>query len=99
MKLNGWIDMLACTVKWLADNKVLNERHCPIQYAPKTTLINVEPKHRSGVPFKSKKQVYGFFINSNLNQAGVKAFTIRLLYKLGLDPSKFSVRFGTEPLS
>ena len=98
MELNSWIDMLACTVKWLADNKILNEGHCPIQYASKTTLINVEPKHRSGIPFKNKKQVYGFFINSNLNQAGVKAFTIRLLYTLGLDPSEFYVRFGTEPL-
>ena len=59
VKLNRWIDILASTVKWLADNKHLNETHCPIQYTPKSTIVNTNKTHSNGIPFKSYKQDIG----------------------------------------
>ena len=91
--LHTWIDMLAATVTWLADHKHLKETHCPIQYTPKTTIVNLKPKHKDGTPFKHKKRVYRYYINSNLNQAGVRVFTVKLLDNLGIDSSKFFVTF------
>ncbi len=92
-KLNKWIDILASTVKWLMDNRHLNIMNCPIQYTPKSTIINSRGEHRTGIPFKSSKLVHTLYINSNLSQTGVKQYTIKLLDTLGFDSSKFSVSF------
>lgn len=92
-KLNKWIDILTSTTKWLMDNKHLNIMNCPIQYTPKSTIINSKGEHRTGIPFKSSKRVHTLYVNSNLNQTGVKQYTIKLLDTLGFDSSKFSVSF------
>ena len=93
VKLSKWIDILASTTKWLIDNKHLSELNCPIQYTPKSTIVNFRKEHKNGIPFKSGKRVYQFFINSNLGQTGVKQYTIKLLDTLGFDSSKFRVSF------
>ena len=91
--LNKWIDILAGVAEWLVDKEHLSAIQCPIQYTPKSTIINTQKKHKNGIPFKSGKRVCQLYINSNLSQVSVRQYTIKLLNTLGLDSSKFYVRF------
>lgn len=93
VKMSKWIDILAITAKWLIKNDHLREEHCPIQYTPKSTIINISKQHKNGTPFKSSKRIDKLYVNSNLNQTGVKRYTIKLLDTLGVDSSKLRVSF------
>ena len=87
-----WIDMLVFTVEWLVKNRHLTQLHCPIQHTPRITIINTRPVHKNGVPFRHKRRVAQFYINSNVSQTYVVRFMIKLINALELDPSEFRVR-------
>ena len=92
-----WKALLVEVAKWLDENKLLTEDHCPITIPGepwRTTwyVAHTKAVHSNGQPFRDSTRVGSFYIANNSGKAAASA--IRIIEHVGQDPAQFKVRFS-----
>jgi predicted type IV restriction endonuclease len=86
-------EILTYTANWLIKQGKLKPTDCPIGIGYKRNLINKEPKHKFGEPFRaSKKLTNGLYIEVHASTAGCINNARRLLEKFGYSGSELKVQ-------
>lgn len=63
-------DILVNTAEWLIRQGKLRKSDCPVVIGPKRNLVNAEPKHRYGEPFRAPRKLSnGLYIELNYSAA------------------------------
>ena len=93
VRLNAWNSVLIETTKWLINNNVLNESHCPVPIGTKRYIIATDPTHSSGTPFKNARPVGTLYLEVSLTALEIVRYTPHIIERAGQDPSQFKVRF------
>ena len=90
-RLNYWYDILIEIVERLHADGLLTEADMPFTPSPKSRrfLINAEPIHRDGTPFRQPKQPIGTPLHVEVwhSSANILKYAKSLLSKFGKDPS------------
>ena len=86
-------DILVNSAEWLIKQGKLRREHCPVTSGHKRYLVNVQPKHRYGDPFRAPKQLSnGLYIETHYSTSGCIANAKRLLKHFGFDEGLLQVR-------
>lgn len=76
--------ILVNTANWLIRKGKLKISDCPIPAGPNNYLVNIEPIHRNGSPFKNREKLSnGLWIFTNFNSDNCEEHSRRLLEKFG----------------
>lgn len=97
-EIHAWRDILVSTVKWLSSTgKLLPPPIITVRLTKKHTtyLINKEPKHKNGRPFKNPRQVDGLYIECSYSNKDIVKHTIRLLNLHSIDPKEVFLISGS----
>lgn len=84
IKIKKANEILVETANWLIKKGKLKISNYPIPAGPDNYLINKEPNHRNGNPFKNSKQLSnGLWIFTNFSTPDCEEHSMRLLEKFG----------------
>ena len=92
--LSHWYGILLHTTEWLwSRNKSAND-YVPVSTSAKRYLINVEPVHPDGTPFRVSRAVPNtpLMLEAHRNAASCRSSTMRLLAEFGVDPATVWLR-------
>ena len=97
--MKGWRSAPVETVRWLMNNGMMSADNCPIM--PKSGrarryMVNREPVHSNGNPFRSSAEVNGLYIELDHSLSGLREMTKTIIEHVGQDPAQFKVRFPLE---
>ena len=79
VQVHSWSDMFASIVEWLLDNDKIRPSRLPITTSKTGVLLGHEPCHLNGKPFRARKKVGNFYLNTNLNAMTMVNYAIRLI--------------------
>lgn len=87
-----WKAIMVEIVRWLIENKKLNESHCPVPGGTKRYLVATSPKHSTGTDFKSSEKIGSFYIETNHSSEGIVQNVRHIIKHVDQDPGQFKVR-------
>ena len=92
--VKGWKDVIHTVAVWLANEKILSVKDCPIEVG-KWTFISTEAMNRDGTPFKDPRQLPNGFIlqRGPLNSQRQWRKLKQLLEDLDVDRSTIQVSY------
>ena len=81
-------------VRWLIENKKLNESHCPVFVvtARSNYLVATSPKHSNGKNFHSSENIGSFYIETSHGGERIVQNVKHIIEYVGQDPARFKVR-------
>ena len=91
-----WNAVLVLTVGWLVSKELLSHHNVPVQFNPRTYLVNTTPVHPTGNSFVNYQNIPGtsLVVNTNLNAAQVRSNTRKLLEHCGINPENVQLQVG-----
>ena len=94
-EMRNWRSALTEVVRWLVNRRMLHESNCPIKKSRATrNMVNTEPIHSNGVPFRTAREVGGLYVELNHSRRGLLDSTKTIIEHVGQDPAQFKVRFS-----
>ena len=95
VSITTWKAIMVEIVRWLIENKKLNESHCPVFVvtARSNYLVATSPKHSNGKNFHSSENIGSFYIETNHNSEGIVQNIKYIIEYVGQDPAQFKVRW------
>ena len=91
-----WDEVLVLTVGWLVSKELLSHHNVPVQFNPRTYLVNSTPVHPTGNSFVNYQNIPGtsLVVNTDLNAAQVRSHTRNLLKHCGINPDNVQLQVG-----
>ncbi len=89
-EISKWRDLLINVVSWLIDTGKIRREDIPLS-SPKSKrryILNTEPKHKDGRPYKDHKKIGPYFLEVNLSSKTIARWSLYLLRKYNIDTSK-----------
>ena len=94
-EMRNWRSALTEVVRWLVNRRMLHESNCPIKKSRATrNMVNTEPIHSNGVPFRTAREVGGLYVELNHSRRGLLDSTKTIIEHVGQDPAQFKLRFS-----
>ena len=90
--INYWKSIVVEVTRWLVNNNILRPHHCPIPSSSRGYIVSATPVHPTGNQFHGKEQVGSLFVDTHANASGHIRKTLRVIERVGQDPSQFKVR-------
>ena len=92
--IKNWKSIIIEIVKWLANQGLLNQGHCPVARprARSRYIIHTSPTHPSGNQFVAAEQVGPLYIETNSGSTTIVNQTRFIIEKVDQDPAQFKVR-------
>ena len=89
-----WKAIMVEIVRWLIENKKLNESHCPVFVvtARSNYLVATSPKHSNGKNFHSSENIGSFYIETSHGGGRIVQNIKYIIQYVGQDPAEFKVR-------
>ncbi len=91
--LKAWADILYNIANWLVGKDYLDELHCPVPKGPKNAILNTQPVHQNGKPFRRPQKAGYLYVDMNVDPKSAIFCAIKLIKVAELDPSDFKVHF------
>ena len=91
--LKAWADILYNVANWLVGKDYLDELHCPVPKGPKNAILNTQPVHQNGKPFRRPQKAGYLYVDMNVDPKSAIFCAIKLIKVAELDPSDFKVHF------
>lgn len=86
--LKAYADVLLRTVQWLAETNKLRRESLPVKTRGERHIVNTTPHHSSGKPFRSPKEVAGFFVEHHWSTKALIRYSKKILERFHIDPSE-----------
>lgn len=95
VSITTWKAIMVEIVRWLIENKKLNESHCPVFVvtARSNYLVATSPKHSNGKNFHSSENIGSFYIETNHSSEGIAQNVRHIIELVDQDPAQFKVRW------
>ena len=92
--IKNWKSIIVEVVKWLADQGLLNQSHCPVSRprARSRYIIHTIPTHPSGNQFVAAEQVGQLYLETNSGSTTIVNQSRFIIEEVKQDPSQFEVR-------
>ena len=92
--IKNWKSIIIEIVKWLVNQGLLNQSHCPITRPRARTryIIHTSPTHPSGNQFVAAERVGPLYIETNSGSTTIVSQTRFIIEKVNQDTSQFKVR-------
>ena len=89
-----WKAIMVEIVRWLIENKKLNESHCApgIGRTKKSYLVATSPKHPTGNNFSNPEKIGSFYIQTSHGGGRIVQNIKYIIEYVGQDPAQFKVR-------
>ena len=92
--VGNWATVLAEITRWLANNNILNETHCPVQFGD-LYLLAAEPVHPNGEEFSRSRPVSNLYVYTGGRNRYHVRNARRIVQHVGQDPAEFKVRLSS----
>jgi hypothetical protein len=92
-KVHWAYDFLVNTANWLIKRGKLKSSDCPVAAGHRRNLVNVEPKHKHGDPFRTPKKLEGgLYLETHWSRTDCIKHARRLLERFGYSPQVLEIR-------
>jgi hypothetical protein len=86
-------DLLVNTANWLIKKGKLKSSDCPVEAGFRRNLVNVQPKHKRGEPFRNPKKLEGgLYVETHWSRTNCIKHAKRLLERSGYSPQVLEIR-------
>ena len=93
--ISAWMNIKVEVLRWLINNKFLDESHCPIRRYPGRTryLVATDPRHSNNTKFKAPGSIGCFHFEKHWVPPEIILNVRHIIKHVGQDPAQFKVRF------
>lgn len=91
----SWSNAATSVSKWLYDNSLLTETHCPIRKPGGRVqfAIAATPQHASGNPMRTVRVIGTLYMEADFSGRDLMSNAKAIIQHVGQDPSRFKLRF------
>lgn len=94
-RLTVWNSVLIETTRWLLENGILKESHCPILVGTTRYILSAHAVHSNGKPFVEPRKIEALWLEVDYSSLDLVRHTRSIIQHVGQNPANFKVRFSS----